>query len=73
MEPIKDGGAASTFSIATAPAHSSAVLDTALASGVVAPAAPHLVVFSGGTAFNGIAGYLRPLFPNGVLAPSPRP
>lgn len=28
---------------------------------------PHLVVFSGGTAFNGIAGYMRKEFPRGKL------
>lgn len=27
---------------------------------------PHLVIFSGGTAFNSIAGYLRPVFPVGA-------
>lgn len=27
---------------------------------------PHLVVFSGGTAFNGIAGYMRKEFPRGA-------
>jgi hypothetical protein len=30
---------------------------------------PHLVVFSGGTAFNGIAGFMRKEFPRGLPCP----
>jgi hypothetical protein len=32
------------------------------------PQPPHLLVFSGGTAFNTIAGYMRRTFPKGVLS-----